>query len=159
MYSFVYDYIGGMPTISSIGTGSVFQANATTTSTFSGAPTGNYNATYVYDTYNVPIAPSTNYVTVVFNSSWMLSNIYPSTYLPLQNNSNFITIEDVNGFTSVQVTLIEPSSQIGSTTYQSIDYQMPSGITPPVNEGDAALLVFEYPMDDPERVAFSRFWA
>jgi hypothetical protein len=120
-----------MPTYT-IGTGSVFQANATTTSTFSGAPTGNYNATYVYDTYNIPIAPSTNYVTVIFNSTWRLSNIYPSTYLPLQN-SNFVTIEDVTGFTSVQVTLIEPSSQIGSTTYQSIDYQMPSGITPPVN--------------------------
>jgi hypothetical protein len=122
---------GSMPTYT-IGTGSVFQANATTTSTFSGAPTGNYNATYVYDTYNIPIAPSTNYVTVTFNSTWRLSNIYPSTYLPLQN-SNFVTIEDVTGFTSVQVTLIEPSSQIGSTTYQSIDYQMPSGITPPVN--------------------------
>ena len=129
---FLAVHLSAMPTFT-IGTGSVFQANATTTSTFSGLPTGNYNATYVFDAYNIPIAPSTNYVTVIFNSTWRLSNIYPSTYLPSQNNSDFITIEDVSGFSSVQVTLIEPSSQIGSTTYQSIDYQMPSGITPPVN--------------------------
>ena len=51
----------GMPTISSIGTGSVFQANATTTSTFSGTTTGSYNATYSQFTYNVPIAPTTSF--------------------------------------------------------------------------------------------------
>ena len=36
-----------MPTFT-IGTGSVFQANATTTSTFTGGETGTYNTTYVY---------------------------------------------------------------------------------------------------------------
>ena len=124
MYSFVYDYIGSMPTISSIGTGSVFQANATTTSTFTGGETGTYNTTYVYMTYNIPIEPSTNYVTIVFNGSWILSNIYPSTFLPLLPHPDFVTIEDVKGFSSVQVTLIEPSQNIGETTYQTLEYEM-----------------------------------
>ena len=133
-YSYIYASLSPpvMPSFS-IGSGEVLQANATTTSTFSGTPIGNYNATYVYDAYNIPVTPSANYVTVIFNSSWKLSNIYPSTFLPYQNNSNFVTIEDVSGFNSVQVTFIEPSQQIGTTTYQSIDYHMPEGITPPVN--------------------------
>ena len=29
----------------------------------------------------------------------------------------------------------------------------------PVKDGDAVLLVFEYPVDDPLRDAFSWFWA
>jgi hypothetical protein len=133
-YSYIYVSLSPpvMPSFS-IGSGEVLQANATTTSTFSGTPMGNYNSTYVYDAYNIPVTPSANYVTVIFNSSWKLSNIYPSTFLPYQNNSNFVTIEDVSGFNSIQVTFIEPSQQIGTTTYQSIDYHMPEGITPPVN--------------------------
>ena len=47
-------------------------------------------------------------VTIVFNGSWILSNIYPSTFLPLLPHPDFVTIEDVKGFSSVQVTLIEP---------------------------------------------------
>jgi len=122
-----------LATISSIGTGSVFQANATTTSTFTGTNTGTYNTTYVYMTYNIPIEPTTNYTTILFNSTWILSNIYPSTYLPIIPKSDFVTLEDVKGFTTVQVTLVEPSQDIGVTTYQSIDYTMPSGIPSPTD--------------------------
>ena len=121
-----------MPTFT-IGAGSVFQANATTTSTFTGTNTGTYNTTYVYMTYNIPIEPTTNYTTILFNSTWILSNIYPSTYLPIIPKSDFVTLEDVKGFTTVQVTLVEPSQDIGVTTYQSIDYTMPSGIPSPTD--------------------------
>ena len=116
-----------MPTFT-IGTESVYQANATTTSSFSGSPTGSYNSTYVYDTYNIPIAPSTGYVSVVYNSTWTVSNIYPSTYLPLIPGSDFLTVEDVTGFGSIQVTFIEPSQQIGSTTFDTISYAVPPGM-------------------------------
>ena len=101
-----------MPTFT-IGTGSVFQANATTTSTFPGTPAGNYNSTYENMIYDIPIAPNTNYVTILYNSTWTVSNIYPSTYLPLINNSDFVTMEDVSGFSSVQIELIEPNPFIG----------------------------------------------
>jgi hypothetical protein len=102
-----------MPTFT-IGTGSVFQANATTSSTFSGIGGSNYNSTYQYFTYSVPIAPSTNYTTVIFNSTWLLSNAYPSTFLPLISGRNFITFEDLSGFSSIEVQLIEPSSLINT---------------------------------------------
>ena len=128
----------------SIEGGSVFQANATTTSTFTGGETGTYNTTYVYMTYNIPIEPSTNYVTMVFNGSWILSNIYPSTFLPLLPHPDFVTIEDVKGFSSVQVTLIEPSQDIGETTYQTLEYEMPSGIQPPV---DYFTNIISYPIE------------
>ena len=68
-YEFAISYVASMPTFS-IGTGSVFQANATTTSTFSGSPGQDYNSTYQYFTYDIPLAPGTNYATVIYNASW-----------------------------------------------------------------------------------------
>ena len=53
-----------MPTFT-IGTGSVFQANATTTSTFTGTSAGNYNSTYENMIYDIPIAPNTDPVPMV----------------------------------------------------------------------------------------------
>jgi hypothetical protein len=82
--------------------------------------------------YDIPVAPSANYLTVVFNKSWTVANIYPSTFVPLISGSGFLTIEDVKGYSSVQVTLIEPSQLIGKTTFQTIDYIMPAGIVSPV---------------------------
>ena len=120
-----------MPTISSIGTGSVFQANATTSSTFSGSPVGQYNATYSYMAYSVPIAPTTAYVTIIYNKTWIPANVYPSTYMPILPNTTFVTIEDIKGFSGIQITLIEPSQLIGSPTYQNIQYNMPGGLNPP----------------------------
>ena len=108
-YFILTNAVQEMPTFS-IGTPSVYQANATTSSTFSGAPGQQYNSTYQYFTYDIPLAPSTNYVSVIWNSSWQLSNAYPATYLPV--SGNFITFEDLSGFGSIEVQLIEPSSQI-----------------------------------------------
>ena len=119
-----------MPTFA-IGTGSVFQANATTSSTFSGSPVGQYNATYSYMAYSVPIAPTTAYVTIIYNKTWIPANVYPSTYLPILPNTTFVTIEGVKGFSGIQITLIEPSQLIGSPTYQNIQYSMPGGLNPP----------------------------
>ena len=45
-----------MPTFT-IGTPSVYQANATTTSEFSGSPGQDYNSTYQYFTYDIPLCP------------------------------------------------------------------------------------------------------
>ena len=56
-------YLSSMPSFT-IGTGSVYQANATTTSSFTGTPTGDYNTTYVFDTFNIPLAPTTSYLTM-----------------------------------------------------------------------------------------------
>ena len=122
--------ISSMPTFA-IGTGSVFQANATTSSTFSGSPVGQYNATYSYMAYSVPIAPTTAYVTIIYNKTWIPANVYPSTYLPILPNTTFVTIEGVKGFSGIQITLIEPSQLIGSPTYQNIQYSMPGGLNPP----------------------------
>ncbi|MBX8640759.1 MAG: hypothetical protein KIS29_10530, partial [Thermoplasmata archaeon] len=117
----------GMPTISSIGTGNVFQANATTTSAFTGTSAGNYNSTYENMIYNIPIAPNIDYVSILYNSTWTVSNIYPSTYLPLINNSDFVTLEDVLGFSSVQIELIEPNPFIGQLEPVSLSFN-PSGV-------------------------------
>ena len=114
-----------------IGTGSVFQANATTSSTFTGMTSGNYNATYTYQTYDIPLAPSTDYVTVIYNDSWTPANVFPSTYLPIIPSQDFVTLEDTTGFASVQVAFIEPSQLIGASTYQTVEYTMPLGIDAP----------------------------
>ena len=119
-------YLTSMPTFK-IGTGSVFQANATTTSTFPGTSTGNYNSTFENLIYSIPIAPNTDYVTVLYNSTWIVSNIYPSTYLPLINNSDFVTMEDVSGFSSVNIELIEPNPFIGQSEPVSLSFN-PSGV-------------------------------
>ena len=58
-------HLSAMPTFT-IGSGSVFQADATTTSEFSGSPGQDYNSTYQYFTYDIPLAPGTNYATVIF---------------------------------------------------------------------------------------------
>ena len=72
--------IASMPTYT-IGSGSVFQADGTTTSEFSGSPGQDYNSTYQYFTYDIPLAPGTNYATVIYNASWEITNAYPSTFL------------------------------------------------------------------------------
>ena len=102
-----------MPTFT-IGTGSVFQANATTTSSLTGNPGQQYNSTFQYFSFQIPLAPGTNYTTVIWNSTWTLSNAYPSTFLPISSGQNYITFEDLSGFSFIQVQLIEPSSQINT---------------------------------------------
>ena len=102
-----------MPTFN-IGTGSVFQANATTTSSLTGNPGQAYNSTFQYFSFQIPLAPGTNYTTVIWNNTWTLSNAYPSTFLPISAGQNYITFEDLSGFSFIQVQLIEPSSLINT---------------------------------------------
>ncbi len=115
-----------MPTTSVSSSGSNFMANATTSSTFSGSPTGSYNATWQYYTYTVPIAPSTGNVTVIYNASWSLANVYPSTYA-INTFNHFLTLQDVSGFSSVQVEFVEPNQFVGSLEPVSLSYN-PSGV-------------------------------
>ncbi|MBX8634782.1 MAG: hypothetical protein KHF84_09820, partial [Thermoplasmata archaeon] len=113
-YTFVSTPLTEMPTISSINTGSIYQANATTTSTLTGNPGQAYNSTFQYFSFQIPLAPGTNYTTVIWNSTWTLSNAFPSTFLPISAGQNYITFEDLSGFSFIQVQLIEPSSLINT---------------------------------------------
>ncbi|MEM3859571.1 MAG: hypothetical protein QW478_09230, partial [Candidatus Micrarchaeaceae archaeon] len=119
----------GMPTYS-IGSPSVFQAAGTTSSSFSGISGQAYNSTWNYFSYNIPVAPSASYVTIIYNSSWLPFNVFPSSYV-LYKNDNLITIENVTGYSSVQVSFIEPSQLIGTNTYDTISYNAPPGIVLP----------------------------
>ncbi|MEM0159824.1 MAG: hypothetical protein QW393_03650, partial [Candidatus Micrarchaeaceae archaeon] len=119
----------GMPTYS-IGSPSVFQAAGTTSSSFSGISGQAYNSTWNYFSYNIPVAPSASYVTIIYNSSWLPFNVFPSSYV-LFKNDNLITIENVTGYSSVQVSFIEPSQLIGTNTYDTISYNAPPGIVLP----------------------------
>ncbi|MEM3844072.1 hypothetical protein, partial [Metallosphaera sp.] len=118
-----------MPTYS-IGSPSVFQAAGTTSSSFSGISGQAYNSTWNYFSYNIPVAPSASYVTIIYNSSWLPFNVFPSSYV-LFKNDNLITIENVTGYSSVQVSFIEPSQLIGTNTYDTISYNAPPGIVLP----------------------------
>ena len=69
-----------MPTASISGSGSAFMANATTTNTFPGMPGKMYNSTWQYITYNIDVGPTTNYTTVIYNESWAVAGIFPSSY-------------------------------------------------------------------------------
>ncbi|MEM3859313.1 MAG: hypothetical protein QW478_07885, partial [Candidatus Micrarchaeaceae archaeon] len=130
MWFYMRAYLpNGMPTYS-IGSPSVFQAAGTTSSSFSGISGQAYNSTWNYFSYNIPVAPSASYVTIIYNSSWLPFNVFPSSYV-LFKNDNLITIENVTGYSSVQVSFIEPSQLIGTNTYDTISYNAPPGIVLP----------------------------
>ena len=114
-YKYIYTSLSPatMPSYS-VGSGQIFQANATTTSTLSGTPGQMYNSTYQYYTYQITLEPNTAFATLIWNRSWTLSNAYPSTFLAISSKNNFITFEDLSGFSSIQIQLIEPSSQINT---------------------------------------------
>ena len=130
MYYWFYSPTTSMPTYTISG-GSAFQANATTSSTFSGQSGSMYNATWQYFTYDIPLAPNTGNVTIYGNASWILSNVFPSTYVTPKQGQSFVTIQDVQGFSSVQVQYIEPSTLIGSATFQTLTFIPPVGINLP----------------------------
>ncbi len=111
----------GMPTASISSSGSDYMANATTSSTFQGQPGGAYNSTWSYYNFQVPISPNTDYATVIWNSGWQLSNLYPQTYAPVLNGQNFATFSSLKGYTMIQVSLIMPSPQIGSPSTISVE--------------------------------------
>ena len=55
-----------------------------------------YNSTYQYFTYDIPLSPTTNYSTIIFNSTWTLTNAYPSTVSSGENVT--VEAEVVNEF-------------------------------------------------------------
>ena len=102
-----------------IGTGSVFQANANpqSISTQVTAPVGyGGNATYQLYSYDIPVGPSMHYLTVLYASTDYFSDqgTTPATYL-LFPQYHFITFFNISGFTQIYVSLLEPSSLLGQS--------------------------------------------
>ena len=90
----------------------------------------------------VPLAPGTNYATVIYNASWEITNAYPSTFLPISPSSNYITFESLNGFGDIEVQLIEPSSQINQMEQVQISpYQLSTNDSLLMYESDLSLSV------------------
>jgi len=107
-----------MPSFS-VGAGQVFQSNATVSNTFSGFQVQKYNSTYSIFQYQIPVAPYANYVQVNYNSSWVFYSAFPSTYL-VNTRLHYVLLENVGGYSLVQVNLIQPSPQIGSSSFVSV---------------------------------------
>ena len=126
--SFYYTAYNSMPTASISSTGQAFMANATTTNTFPGMPGKMYNSTWQYVTYNIDVGPTTNYTTVVYNGSWTVAGIFPSTYKIFASQGQLL-LYDVTGYVQVSVTFIQPSSQIGSASTLFITYNYPPQIS------------------------------
>ena len=109
-----------MPTISSIGTGSVFQANATTFthspySTVAPYAQNPLDEIYTYDIYD---SFSDNYVSMISNQSWTyLQNSGYGTYDP---NTNTLTFSGVSGIGEVSASYLEPSQQLGQPSFVTL---------------------------------------
>lgn len=103
-----------------------FMANATTTSSFMGIPGRNYNTTYQIMTYDVPLAPTTKYITAIINATWQFSGLYPSTY-KIQENGQQALFSNVSGFGTIQVSTIQPSQSLGQSEPVSLTYLQLSG--------------------------------
>ena len=100
-----------MPTYS-IGSSSVFQANATANNetyqhyaTFS--PDG-YNLTQGQYTYSIPDSFNSNYVTIVFNASWTLDEASYGHSIYTSYPYSFITFGGISGIGTLTMTFTEP---------------------------------------------------
>jgi hypothetical protein len=115
----VFEIPSSMPTFT-IGTGSVFQANATqftkafyqTTSSYQPNPLQQIYEYNIYDSFNA------NYITLLSNSSWQFYS--DSGYAQYDSALNALTFDNVSGVGFVQAAYIEPSSQIGTPSFVSI---------------------------------------
>jgi hypothetical protein len=110
-----------MPSYSLSATGTAFMANASTTGSFQGIPGRLYNTTYQNMIYDIPLAPTTNYLTVIINDTWQFSDLYPSSYV-IQENGKQVLFTGINGFGSIQVTTIQPSLQLGQSEPIALTY-------------------------------------
>ena len=113
----------------SVGAGAPFMANATTISSFTGSPGRNYNYTYQTMTYDIPIAPTTKYVSAVLNSTWQFAGLYPSTY-QVQERGQQVLFSNISGFGAIQVSTVQPSQSLGQLEPISLTYlQLHAGST------------------------------
>ena len=144
IYNYVF-YSGDatMPTYT-IGSGSAFMANSTPSNVSTVMPTQEiaYNTTYSTYVYQVPLSPSTNYLTVNYNSSWFFTSqgTTPNSYIP-ENSLDSVLFYGLKGFTYITVALIEPSQTIGTNVPVDINLlQQGTNNTIPGND-----LPFFYP--------------
>ncbi|MEM4068186.1 MAG: hypothetical protein QXV17_15155, partial [Candidatus Micrarchaeaceae archaeon] len=97
--------------------GTPFMANATPAyiSTLRTTPIGYVgNLTYELYEYQVPVLPNSNYLTIIYNSSDYFDNTgdTPGTYYVFPAE-HMVTFFDLSGYTYVDVSLDEPSPQLG----------------------------------------------
>ena len=79
-----------------MGTGSVFQADATTTSEFSGSPGQDYNSTYQYFTYDIPLSPTIS-LTVDAVSGEHFTNVFGVLQGTTDSSSIYAAFYDSSG--------------------------------------------------------------
>jgi hypothetical protein len=109
-----------MPTFT-IGTGSVFQANATQTSKIFYNGVSNYAPNpllqvYTYDIYD---SFSSNYITILANPNWTF--VSDSGYaLPYDAASSELTFFNVSGAGQLQAQFLQPSQEIGQPSFVSL---------------------------------------
>lgn len=110
-YTFITSYVSSMPTFT-VSAGSAFQSNATANNetyqhyaTF--APDG-YNLTQGQYTYSIPDSFNSNYVTIVFNSSWTLDEASYGHSIYTSYPYSFITFGGVSGIGTLTMTFTEP---------------------------------------------------
>ena len=116
LYAFVRSVPStGMPTFS-IGTGSVFQANAsadnTTSQHYASFGADSVNLTDGEYTYSIPDSFNSNYITIYYNPNWQL-NYASYKYTPgVQATSSgtmpYLTFAGVSGIGTLTMTFIEP---------------------------------------------------
>jgi hypothetical protein len=147
MYSFVYDYIGNMPTISSITSGSVFQANATADNTtsqhYASFGADSVNLTDGEYTYSIPDSFNSNYITIYYNPAWKIDyasyGFAPGVQATSSGTMPYLTFAGVSGIGTLTMTFTEPlviGQPLGT---------MSLGVLPSVAVGGDAF--FELPND------------
>ena len=115
---FVASYVSSMPTFS-IGTGTPFVANSTTTNHLhyqieSAYP---YNQTLGAFTYTIYDSFNTNNLTIIYNSAWTFEYSDPEPVVSGYDfNGKFLTWVNISGIGTITVTFLQPNPQIGSAS-------------------------------------------
>jgi hypothetical protein len=91
---------------------------------------GVYNNSLDWNTYSyqIAVAPNANYITVLFNSTWIFLNTGTTlgTYIALTNSTyDFVTFYDVHGYSFITVTFVEQSTSYADF---SINYYPTSAV-------------------------------
>jgi hypothetical protein len=114
-----------MPSFS-FGARTLFQANANPSNIGSVLPAGEFPLTGNNETYSyqVPVQPGVNYLTINWNDSWSFTNqgILPGTYV-LETDISSLTFYSISGLAYVEVSIIEPNIAIGQQQPVSISLE------------------------------------
>ena len=91
---------------------------------------GVYNNSLDWNTYSyqIAVAPNANYITVLFNSTWIFLNTGTTlgTYIALTNSTyDFVTFYGVHGYSFITVTFVEQSTSYADF---SINYYPTSAV-------------------------------